>query len=233
MKTEPAVDLQAQREDRGIVSHLLDHTDFLERHPEVLEHLRLHHHSGSAVSLIERQVDILRARNQQLQQRLSSLLEVARENEARVWQLNTLARLLIVAENHGDIMGTLEACLKRDFDVDAVFVGIKSAAAGQLAPGLHRLPSGDPRLAHFNDFFRLGRVQCEALSQPASELLFADAGSQYRSVALVPLGKPVTRGMLALASRDGKRFEPDMGTMFLELLADLVAAALRTELNPA
>lgn len=234
MTTKAAPDARLPASERDVVAHLLDHADFLERHPEVLEHLRLRHEAGRAVSLIERQVDILRARNQQLQGRLTELLETARENETRVWHLNTLARALLKAESSADIMAGLTACLKRDFGVDVAFLGVKGDAASSPAPALEIIPPGDTRLSTFDNFFRLGQVVCGPLSADHARQLFPGwdhKAAPLASAALVPLGKPVTRGMLALASREAKRFEPDMGTLFLELLADLVAAGLRRELG--
>lgn len=234
MTTKTASETRPPVSDRDVAAHLLDHADFLERHPEVLEHLRLRHEAGRAVSLIERQVEILRARNQQLQGRLAELLETARENETRVWHLNTLARVLLKAETSTDVMSGLTACLKRDFGVDVIFLGLKGDMAASPAAALEVLPPGDARLATFDNFFRLGQVVCGPINADHARQLFPNWDhtlAPLASAALVPLGKPVTRGMLALASREAKRFEPDMGTLFLELLADLVAAALRRELG--
>ncbi len=219
--------------EREVIGFLFEHTDFFDRHPEVLEHLHLRHPAGSAVSLIERQVEILRARNHQLQARLTELLETARENEARVWHLNTLARMLIGVESAPDIMAGLATCLKRDFEVDAVFIGIKGVAPKRQAVGLRYLDSGDSILKSYDNFFRMGQVVCGPLKSEQTRLLFPQQPPEtpLLSAAAVPLGKPVTRGMMVLASREARRFQPDMGTLFLELLADLVASALRRELT--
>ncbi len=71
---------QAQSGDAGrmeldeaqVSDYLRAHPDFLVQHPELLETLELNHTSGSAVSLIERQVEILRGRSQRLEDRLTS-----------------------------------------------------------------------------------------------------------------------------------------------------------------
>lgn len=217
----------------AVVAYLREHNDFFEQHQELLEHLALKHPSGKAVSLIERQVDVVRARNHQLQQRLASLLETARENEARVWHLNSLARVLITAESVEDIIKGLETCLSRDFGVDALFLGIKIQGddTPEEAPvkNLRYLVIDDPVLQAHENFFRMGQVVCSVLAVDQANLLFPKwkRKKALRSMALVPLGKPTTAAMLALASTDEERFQPDMGTMFLDLMADLVAAALR------
>lgn len=229
MSKTPSEKVAATEISEDMVSaYLREHSDYFEAHPEMLEHLALKHPSGKAVSLIERQIEVIRARNHQLQQRLASLLETARENEARVMHLNGLARVLINADSPADVMQGLSTGMKRNFGVDALFVGIKGEGSSDI-PNLRYLNDGEPVLENQENFFRMGQVECGPLSAEQAEMLFSDwsGKSGLRSVALVPLGKPSTVGLLALASTDEARFQPDMGTLFLELMADLVAAALR------
>lgn len=231
MTTQAAREVASPLDERAIAEHLLEHSDFLERHPEVLEHLRLRHEAGRAVSLIERQVDILRTRNQQIQGRLNQMLELARENEARVWHLNTLARTLITAETPADVLSGITDCLKRDFQVDAVFLGLKGECGAQ---GPEWLAAGDIRRQTYDNFFRLGRIACGGLNADDALLLYPQwpaSAAPLTSAAWIPLGRPTASGMLVLASDEATRFEPDMGTLFLELLGDLVAAALRNHLG--
>ena len=56
--------------------------DFFERHSELLSSLRLPHISGDAVSLVERQISILRQKDRKMEYRLEELIEVARINDA-------------------------------------------------------------------------------------------------------------------------------------------------------
>lgn len=225
--------------EEAVMAYLREHSDFFEQHPEMLEHLALKHPSGKAVSLIERQIDVIRSRNHQLQQRLASLLETARENETRVWHLNSMARVLIHAANPGDVVQGLQTCLARDFGVDALFLGIKiqgdNTPADAPVKFLRYMAEGDAVLASHENFFRMGQVVCGPIAADQATQLFPhwDAKKPLRSMALVPLGKPATGGMLALASTDVERFQPDMGTLFLDLMADLVAASLRDMFAPA
>ena len=95
-------ELIASREDapapklseREVVAYLKAHTDFLSRHPDLLETIELRHKAGSAVSLIEKQVDMLRAKNQRLEDRMQRLVDTARDNERRTQNIQRLARTL-------------------------------------------------------------------------------------------------------------------------------------------
>src|SRR3546814_8741231 len=86
--------------EREIVAYLKAHPDFLARHPDLLEAIELKHRSGSAVSLIGRQVELLRAKSQRLEGRMERLLEAARDNERRQDNVHRLARTLIRSEEH-------------------------------------------------------------------------------------------------------------------------------------
>jgi uncharacterized protein YigA (DUF484 family) len=226
-RTAPALD------EEQVAAWLAAHADFFERHPDVLEQMTLHHEtSGKAISLIEHQVQRLRERNRQLQSRLKTLLDTARENESRVLHLQDLARALIVARNLPEVFKALESGLRRDFSVDAVFLGLKSEHARDSGlRGLHYLTPEDAIAGAFADFFRQPRPVCGPLSERQLGLLFHEEPGMLRSAAVMPLGKPVILGMLAVASREPKRFRPDIGTLFLELIADLVAAAALVHLG--
>lgn len=222
----------APLDDEQVAAFLAAHTDFFDRHPEALEGMVVHHSTGKAVSLIEKQVERLRDRNHTLQSRLKALLDTARENESRVLHLQDLARALIVARNIPDVFAALDARLRRDFSVDAVFLGLKTDSARDSAlPGLRYLQLDDPVLTGFSDCFRLGRPVCGPMNEHQLGLLFPEEAGMLKSAAIMPLGKPVTLGMLVVASRDPKRFRSDIGTLFLELIADLVAAAILVHLG--
>lgn len=221
--------------DKTVAEYLAEHADFFERNPAALEHLSLHHASGSAVSLIERQIDILRNRNQQLQSRLTNLLDAARENENRVRQINNLARMLIAARSACEVAQGLQTCMAQDFGVDDVFLGIRGEGEADSDSPLRYLADADAITVEQENFFRMGQVVCGPLTIDQNNQLFQHRtqSKPLRSAAFVPLGKPTTAAMLVLASCDDDRFTPEMGTLFLELMADLVGTALRDDLQDA
>ncbi|MES0872894.1 DUF484 family protein [Sinimarinibacterium thermocellulolyticum] len=217
--------------EREVVAFLKAHPDFLGRHPDLLEIIELRHKTGSAVSLIEKQVDMLRAKNQRLEDRMQRLVETARDNERRTQSIQRLARTLIRAPSLAAIAAGLARCLREDFGIDEVFVGVVSAQFKRHdIEGIHPIDA-DGRLARaFENFFRTRLIECGPIAEERARLLFPKAAAPVQSAAVVPLEKEKCLGMLALGSVDPQRFQPRQGKLFLELMADLVAAAIRARI---
>ncbi|MEK6806096.1 MAG: DUF484 family protein [Pseudomonadota bacterium] len=215
-----------------IADHLRRNPDFLQRFPDLLETLELRHAAGTAVSLIERQVEILRGRSQRLEDRLKNLLDAARDNEKRATSVHTLARTLIRAPSLAAAMLGLRKSLREDFGIEEVFVGVgANFLKRQDIEGLARLDPNGPLVKGFDNFFRTGLIECGPLDEARAHLLFPQAKVLVHSAALVPLEKEKNLGMLALGSVDAGRFQPRQGRMFLEMTAELVSAALRAKLD--
>ena len=69
MSTQSAQDLLPSVDDPSVTQYLQQHPDFFERHPQLLTRLRLQHpRNGTTISLIERQVDVLREKHAELEQ---------------------------------------------------------------------------------------------------------------------------------------------------------------------
>ncbi len=212
-------------EESEVLAYLQRNPEFFLRHAELLEQMPVRHGSGAAVSLIERQVRVLRDKNAQLGERLDGLLRTARDNEARVKGMNRLAADLIKADSLASVVAGLSASLRQEFDVEAVCLGLFVAGEELLEAGCLPLDKDDlPQ--QLKDFFRQGRVVCDVIDADLRELLFR-AHPELGSVALVPLDRSDCLGVLALASTDRERFRPEMGHLFLEMTASLCAAALR------
>ncbi|NKF20713.1 DUF484 family protein [Solimonas marina] len=212
--------------EREIVAYLKAHPDFLSRHPDLLEVLEVKHRAGSAVSLIEKQVELLRARSQRVEDRMERLLEAARDNERRQDHVHQLARTLIRAPSLASVAAGLGKCMREDFGIEATLIGINSTNYKRHdIDGIVAIEP-DGRIARaLEDFFRTHLIECGPIDADRAALLFPKA--EVRSAAIVPLEKEKRLGFVALGSTDPQRFAPRQGKMFLELTADLVAAAIR------
>lgn len=233
-------ELKAQKNDgeespklteREVAAYLRSHPDFLSRHSELLDAIELRHKAGSAVSLIERQVDILRTRNQRLEEKLERLVDAARDNEKRTDSVLKLARTLIRAPSLAGVAAGLARCMREDFAIEETFVGIASSQLRRHdIEGLHPLEPEGKIARAFENFWRTRLIECGPLSEARAKLLFPKAAKLPESAAVIPLEKDKSLGMLVLASADPQRFQPRQGKLFLELTAELLAAAVRARL---
>lgn len=227
-KEPPAAPATGQAE---VVDYLKAHPEFFAKHPELLEAVDLKHKAGGAVSLIERQVEILRGKNQRLQDRLDRLMEAARGNEKRAESVHRLARTLMRAPSLGGVAAGLRQCMQEEFDVDETFIGLSSQYYKRH--DIEGLVSVEPegKLAKgFENFFRTRLIECGPIEAAKAKLLFPHAKTAPLSAAIVPLEKEKNLGLIAFGSKDAERFQPRQGKLFLEMTADLVAAAVRARI---
>jgi uncharacterized protein len=236
--SEPKQQAQEAPEEAGalneeqVVAYLKAHPNLLIDHPQLLETLEVVHSSGSAVSLIERQVELLRGKNQRLEARLNRLIETARENEARAESVLRLARTLIRAPSLAAIVAGLRSSMRDDFDVDEVFIGLNAGGYKRHdIDGIVPVEPGGAIARAYDNFIRTRLIECGPVSEERAKLLFPRAEQPVLSAAVVPLEKDKNLGMMALGSRDAERFQPRQGKLFLEITAELVSAAIRARLT--
>ncbi len=226
--SETAPDLDEQQ----VAAYLRLRPDFLLRHLELLEHLEINHAAGSAVSLIERQVDILRGKNLRLEDRLSGLLSNAAENERRASSVHKLARTLIRAPSLAAVIAGLKSCMREDFDIDEVFVGVSASVYKRNdIEGFGPLQPEGALAQSLDNFLRTRLIECGPIDAVRAKLLFPKAEAPVLSAAIVPLEKEKSLGLLALGSKDAERFQPRQGKLFLEMTAELVTAAIRARIG--
>lgn len=220
-------------DEADVAAYLQRHPDFLRHHPDVLAVLNLRHDSGSASSLIERQVAMLRDSNRDLQSHLNEFMAAARSNEQRVVQLNSLAQALVSADTIDDLVSGLSDCVRREMRVDAVFIGLRPErdVASQVGNNIHILTDDDACDDAVTAVFRRSKPVCGALSDSQVQALFPDHEPAPASAAMVPLGFHGVHGALVLASTEPEHFVPEQGALFLELMGELLTTALRRYLG--
>ena len=127
---------------------------------------------------------------------------------------------------------SLWALLREDFAIDEVFVGVHAPKLlRQDIEGLTRIDANGVIVRTWDDFFRTRLAECGPIPEARARLLFPKAATLPTSAAIVPLEKQHNLGMLALGAVDPLRFLPKQGHLFLDMTAELVAAALRARLG--
>lgn len=218
-----------------VAEFLAAHPDFFERHHAVLARLRLPHQRGSAaISLVERQVLVLRDKHSVLEKKLHELIENGRANDAIADRLHRLTRRLLRARDAAGVLGGLETSLREDFGASRwVLVATDPALAplGNLQSGHVRfVPRGSPELKIFETFFESARPRSGQIRDTQRDYLFGGEGSQVGSTVLIPLGDRASLGLLAIASHDTERYLPTMSTDYLVRIGETVTEAVTARL---
>lgn len=215
--------------EQRIADYLLDHPDFFERHPDTLARLRVPHSCGTAVSLIERQLGLLREQNARLRTKLQELVQVARDNDCLSKRMQHLNLVLIEARSLDELMLGVQGVLRDEFSADFTALRLSTPQ-----PGLDEQSRlGPAALEALRPLLRGGKPWCGRLGLSRARWLFADAAEQVASAALVPLSNGADwQGLLAIGSRDEERFGAGMGTVFLGRIGELVGHALNIHLYP-
>jgi uncharacterized protein YigA (DUF484 family) len=229
MSTREARGVAAAETEEEIVARYLQHNvEFFERHQPLLARLRLPHvRSGSTISLVERQVEVLREKHAALEEKLAEFVRVARANDAIADKLHRFTRRLLCAGSRDAVLKNIEAGLRQDFDsFNSVLLLVGDGPADADARFLRTIAQDDPRLKSFETLFASGKPRCGQVRDSQRELLFGAEADDIGSVALVPLGERGSLGLLALGSSDRDRFHPGMSTEFLARVAELVSDAL-------
>ena len=207
--------------------YLRRNPDFLEKQPALLKHLELSHASGPAISLIERQVQYLRQENQALELQHNQLIQVAADNEKLMHRLHQLTLELMSMGDLPSFFDLLSEALLTEFKADILNITLfeLKIEAGPKTPLFH-IRYDDPELQQFQDALEMGHSVCGRLNRNKRDYLFGTRAQWVESMVLVPMGKD---GMMAIGSSDPARFYPGMGTLFVDLLADVVTSRLALE----
>src|ERR1700738_111323 len=126
--------------DLNVAEYLQTYPDFFERNGPLLAKLRLPHmrEAGTTVSLVERQVEVLRERNQALERKLKELVDVARANDTLADRIHPLSQRLIRAHTWAESISAVETSLREDFDAMNSVMVLFLEEARALEPDLGR-----------------------------------------------------------------------------------------------
>jgi len=104
--------------EETVCAYLTAHPDFFERNPQALGKLRIPHESGGTVSLVERQVSMLRQKELKLERQLRDLIQVARDNDLLAAKIHKLAIHLLAADGLNATVAAVEEAMRSGFDAD-------------------------------------------------------------------------------------------------------------------
>ncbi len=233
MSTQTARGLPAgQTDEERIERYLTLNPDFFERHQPLLARMRLPHmRTGSTVSLVERQVEVLRDQKTDADRRLAEFIAVARANDHLAERIHRFTRRLLRAPTAASCAGRARSQPARR--LRRLPLGAAADLAGGLArqrraasPSCASSPADDANMRTFEALLATGKPRCGQVRDTQRDFLFGPEAASIGSVALVPLGDAGALGLLALGSAERERFHPGMSTEFLKRMGELITDAL-------
>lgn len=212
-----------------VTKYLREHKDFFSLNPELLTEIELPHHSGQAVSLVEKQVSILRERNIEMRQRLSNLLENARENDRL---FDKTKRLILALLECKDIASSVEAVyhsFEKEFGVH--YTRIILFGSNGLDAGPARIDSINNAKAHIGKHLKSVKAVSGGIDMKETEFLFDDDAPNVGSAALTVLAHGNIFGILAIGNQDPTYYRSSMGTLFLAYIGEVLNRTLPKHLR--
>jgi uncharacterized protein YigA (DUF484 family) len=218
--------------DLQLIGLIRDNPDILTRHPELLAVLEVTHQSGGAVSLIERQVAVLRQQIQSQENRLCELMDVARDNESLAETCHRLAVDLLSTHDVDDVVSIVLDTFKTELSADYAVVKLFSEDADLIeqSAGLF-VDANDDALNAFKTMLQHKNTVCGKSTDEQKVYLFDDKAENIKSVAIIPLIAGANLGLIGLGADNAQRFNPSMGTDFLSQVGELISASLAGHLE--
>jgi uncharacterized protein YigA (DUF484 family) len=221
------VQTPAFEEEESIAAYLRENPDFFDRHPRLLESLIIPHSCGGAVSLVEYQVSVLRDQVHEMRRRIQSLANNARDNEALSQRLHQLTLTLVECVRLDEVLTNLYQAMGDDFKADFAAIRLFADPASKGDQGLGEFVGTDSGATEmFSQVLASSKPMCGHIKEDQLAFLFPEHAGEVASGALLPLGHQARFGVLAIGSRDGQRFHPGMGTIFLRQLGEVVSRIL-------
>ncbi|MET3928715.1 uncharacterized protein YigA (DUF484 family) [Lysobacter sp. OAE881] len=208
-----------------VAAFLRRHPRFLQQFPDLAVTLVVPREEGSAASLASYQLEVLRDKNRELSRRLQELFGNAQENERLSVRTHQLTLALMRQDTAADTLRAMAATLAEDFNGDLVrLVVFKPVDGLDDTEWLQVIAQDDARLQPFRDCLADGEPLCGRLQPEKHALLYGVRAEEVQSTALLPLPGV---GLIAVGSRDANRFFPGMGTLFLRMMGESLATALK------
>jgi uncharacterized protein YigA (DUF484 family) len=205
-----------------VAAYLKEHPEFFENYAEVVADVMIPHpHGGRAISISERQILTLRERAKQLEIKLGEMIQFGEENDVISEKVHRLGLALIAARDVAALSNVVDFNLREDFSVPHVALKLWHSGGADASEATRTFAAG---LLH---------PHCGPLAMADTAVFFGEAASLLKSYAYIPLRGKDCFGLLALASEDAQRFYPEMGTLYLTRIGEVIAACLLRHLEAA
>lgn len=207
-----------------VISYLKENPDFFKNHPNLIADLNFSHETGDAVSLIQRQVELLRTHHDIMRKRLADLTSHSKNNEALLKRIQALSVATAAAPTPRAILEELTKIIITEFNLDSVYLVVEHSnwpMNGNNVIGLSPEELGNLRNAVYNLGAYVGRP-----SEKLNNIIFRGGVDNAASIAMVRFKYKGVDTYLVIGSKDKDHFTNDMGTDFVCYIGDYLQALL-------
>lgn len=201
-----------------VMSWLRKHPDFFQGREELLCQMQLEHACGDAESLLTYQLQRLRHKVAEQEERYQQLLANARDNEKRLRRIERLLVNLLETETAEELVTVLAERLREDFQLPHLrFWSYTNLSSLQRANAERQRQQQA----------LLGQQQacCLSLEEETAEILgLKDLNAQSAAICLLSHTRPL--GLMILAHPDPLHFRYHQDTLFIEYLGSIVSRLL-------
>ena len=170
-----------------VEAYLKAHPEFFNEHLLLLEQMRIPHPSGSAISLISKQLELFRTRHQELESQLTELIEIARDNDTSYVRMHKLTLALLDSKTIEEAVDNLEIVLSEYFLTDFVAIRIIGNFHDPSIPNNIFLNRDSEDLKPFSKELSSNQPTCGRPTLAQATMLFGNEALDVKSYAIMPM----------------------------------------------
>jgi uncharacterized protein YigA (DUF484 family) len=233
MKPDPSnLDVIEPLNDETVSKYLIENPEFFDRKADLLLALTIPHESGSAISLLERQVALFRERNRELQNNINEFIFNAEENDALFEKTRIVILELLKTDSLSTLSDAVDDTLKAEFAAHASRLFFITEDGKDMDNDGVRTLDITPARETLGKLFDKKRTFCCELTPEQARLLFPDTKKEILSAAVIPvhLGealqeeKGIGMPILVIGSDRHNHFNSSLDTLFLDFIGEILAA---------
>ena len=221
------VKAQTELKPQDVAGFLEQNPEFFVGRDDLLLGMTLPHQRGDTISLVERQMALLREGNINYRSRLDGLSETAKENERLFEQMRKLVLALLESRDLEQLLETITDSLNHEFNIEFHSLILFSEQPLNLPV---RVESVDAATLALGAIVSKNKPVCGQFTHEQLRFLFAEREESVGSSAIIPLSyslnNPQQLGVLALASKDSRHFHEGVGALFVGYLGDVLSRVL-------
>ena len=210
--------------EEQVLAYLQTNPGFFLKNDSFLSKLVLDHNAGDATSLIERQMSSLRTQNQKIQDQITSMINVAKDNDEIFEKIKSLSLSLFQSDSWQKLNETLATHFLTDFEADYILCNV---VAKTIGPNLDHIKF--EKISISENLIKTSQPVCMQLRAEEMKNLFGNAHNQdnhTESVILIPFGHKDEGGVLSIGSHNPNRFNSNMDTMFASYISSLLESVI-------